>query len=130
MSNSCGVFAGGFVERIYKKIGIPEPKLTDTQKRLQICMKARYSGTVIGLLIGSVIGVSPLFLYNSNRTIEAQNHDQWHLSAVDEWYKLYSLQLDAWRSLVVCRYLLIRRSLSLSSVNLMCKNFGNLTRSL
>ena len=59
MSNSLGMVLHGFIERFANSIGLPDPRLTVTQRHAKSVKNVKMVSGVAGVMIGCVLGALP-----------------------------------------------------------------------
>ena len=60
MSNSLGMVLHGSIERFATKIGLPDPRLTVSQRHAPAVKNVRMGSGIAGVMIGCVLGMTPL----------------------------------------------------------------------
>jgi len=69
LSCATGVVAGGFIERITYRLGLPSPKLSPAQAQSVAVKNAHLAGSVIGIGVGCIIGMFPLLFMEISRPV-------------------------------------------------------------
>ena len=69
VSDLCGVPAGNYIEALADKIKIPRPYLTPAQDALPAVRHARHAGVGVGLTIGCILGMFPLFFMEADHSL-------------------------------------------------------------
>ena len=58
-SNSMGMFLHGFIDRFANQIGLPDPRLTVSQRHARSVKNVKMASGVLGVMIGCVLGAPP-----------------------------------------------------------------------
>ncbi|CAD6215816.1 GSCOCG00000630001-RA-CDS [Cotesia congregata] len=72
ISDILGIGSATYVERLAQKIGFKPPKLTPIQLDLPRSRRAANMGRVIGVTIGCILGMTPLFLLHTETKEEKE----------------------------------------------------------
>eukprot|EP00980_Cylindrotheca_fusiformis_P014378 scaffold3827_cov179-Cylindrotheca_fusiformis.AAC.42 len=80
VSDASGVVFGGTVERAAKMAGLPSANLTSAQRALPIVGQARWMGTLVGVVLGCLLGLVNLLFIDTGRSstlkLQAFNEEQ------------------------------------------------------
>lgn len=66
ISDVAGIGSAWYVETLANKIGVAYPKLTPAQTDMMRTRLSVQIGRAVGILIGCILGMSPLLFYSSN----------------------------------------------------------------
>ncbi|XP_074093945.1 transmembrane protein 65 isoform X2 [Cotesia typhae] len=75
ISDILGIGSATYVERLAQKIGFKPPKLTPVQLDLPRSRRAANMGRVIGVTIGCILGMTPLFLLHTETKEEEKKKE-------------------------------------------------------
>jgi hypothetical protein len=67
VSDATGVFLGSTIESVSLKMGMPTAKLSRAQRGLKETKLAQYSGNLVGVIVGCIIGMVPLLFMEPGR---------------------------------------------------------------
>ena len=87
ISDVAGLKAGGIIESIASKMGLPDPGLTAEQLRLASVKRVSLFSGAVGIALGCIIGLFPLLFIDENRNMlrevfERIDHD--HSGTISE----------------------------------------------
>mmetsp|Transcript_14198 Transcript_14198/g.27605 ORF Transcript_14198/g.27605 Transcript_14198/m.27605 type:complete len:429 (-) Transcript_14198:82-1368(-) len=83
VSDVLGLGVGGMVEELFEKMGLAkDPGLTRAQESLTVVRKARLSGNAVGVTIGCLIGMFPLWFMDFDQIARRK-----HQSKLDELFE-------------------------------------------
>jgi len=68
ISDASGVVFGGTVERFAKMAGLPSANLTVAQRALPIVGQARWTGNLLGVVFGCLLGLVNLLFIDTSRS--------------------------------------------------------------
>ena len=69
-SNSLGMVLHGTIERFANAIGLPDPRLTVSQRSAQSVKNVRMASGIVGVLLGCLLGMFPLLFMNAHGKAE------------------------------------------------------------
>ncbi|ANQ08132.1 Uncharacterized protein PCOAH_00027920 [Plasmodium coatneyi] len=75
-SDVLGIFIGGYIEKIIVYIGFPRINLTNKQLKMNRTRRYYYIGSAIGIAIGCLLGMIPLFFIDSNKLEEKKKRQK------------------------------------------------------
>ncbi|CAM9561884.1 unnamed protein product [Hapterophycus canaliculatus] len=83
ISDVCGVGLGGFIETMATKLGLPPSRLSRAQMLLQTTRTAGLVGSALGVMVGCLIGMFPLFFMPDPEVTEAVKRKEKVVGLVD-----------------------------------------------
>jgi hypothetical protein len=74
-SNVVGIGAHGTIEKLVNRLGVPDPKLSAHQRARPAVHMLGTLGGAVGVFVGCVLGMLPLFLMNKERDGDDEKAD-------------------------------------------------------
>ncbi|GAW81217.1 conserved protein, unknown function [Plasmodium gonderi] len=69
-SDVLGIFIGGYIEKIIAYVGFPRINLTNKQLKMNRTRRYYYIGSAVGIAIGCLLGMIPLFFIDNSKLEE------------------------------------------------------------
>lgn len=73
ISDLAGIGLAGYVESFAIRLGFSEPPLTAKQSSMSVTKNTAYLGRALGIALGCILGMFPLFFMNKHHDHEAQD---------------------------------------------------------
>lgn len=83
ISDVVGLGAGGLIEQVAMRMGLPEPGLSARQLQTRAAKLATHTGNTVGITIGCLIGMFPLLFFDETKANEQKMREKLQI-ACDE----------------------------------------------
>lgn len=76
LSDVVGIYSGGLIENVAERNGIKEPPLTSEQRLLKVTKVWQYTGQVIGIIFGCILGACPLLFLDAKVSVRLKREKE------------------------------------------------------